>query len=192
MDFDTKASSIILVIFQMKLKFQQLYIYACLNEKPHPNVFFVKSHEWNFSYGIKMVQSTHIQYMIKYFIKCCIYLNHLKYIFALCSILKHVFFPTNVLFNHLISIKKCNFFWKLNYLIVELPYFEYNLWKLILMLAWWKLKVTQFWKTIVVRTCFGHHNVLSPFVQKVHILLQKVCYKWSLYNQSTLINYKWA
>jgi len=26
---------------------------------------FVKSYEWNFSYGIEMVQSTYIQYMIK-------------------------------------------------------------------------------------------------------------------------------
>jgi len=42
MDFDTKASSIILVIFQMKVKNQQFKNNnnnACLNEKPHPNVF---------------------------------------------------------------------------------------------------------------------------------------------------------
>ncbi len=104
----------------------------------------------------------------------------------------NMYFFTNILFNHLISIKKCNFFWQLHYLVVELPYFEYNLWKPLLILVWWKLKITQFLKTIVVRTCFGHHNTLSPFVQKVHILLQKVFYKWSVYNQSTFINYKWA
>ncbi len=50
-----------------------------LNQKPHPNVFFVKSHDWNYSYGIEMIQSTHIQYtLIKYFIKFCNYLNFLK------------------------------------------------------------------------------------------------------------------
>ncbi len=47
MDFDTKASNIILVIFQMKLFFQQniffQHTYACLNEKL-VQMFFVKSH----------------------------------------------------------------------------------------------------------------------------------------------------
>jgi hypothetical protein len=42
MDFDTKASNIILVIFQMKIKFQQTFFsqdnYAYLNEKLHLDV----------------------------------------------------------------------------------------------------------------------------------------------------------
>jgi hypothetical protein len=74
MEFDTKASKIILVnIFGMKVNFQQNYAY--LIKKAHLD-FFVKSHEWKFSYEIKMIQSTHIEYMIKYFIKCCNNLNH--------------------------------------------------------------------------------------------------------------------
>jgi len=57
MDFDTKFSNIIFVIFQMKINFQQFvfqHSYVCLNEKPL-QMLFVKSHEWNFSYGIEMV-----------------------------------------------------------------------------------------------------------------------------------------
>jgi hypothetical protein len=57
---------------------------------------------------------------------------------------------------------KSNFFQQLHYLAIELPYFEYNLWKPLLILAWWKLKVAQFQKTIFVTTFFDHHNVLSP------------------------------
>ncbi len=85
MDFDTKASNIILVIFQIKVNFQQFFFqhnYACLNEK-FIQMFFVKSHEYNFSYGIEIIQSTHIQYMTKYFIKCCNYLNHFKNIIVI-------------------------------------------------------------------------------------------------------------
>jgi len=48
-------------------------------------MFFVKSHEWNFSYEIEMVQSTHIQHMTKYFIKCCNYFRHFKNMFALLA-----------------------------------------------------------------------------------------------------------
>jgi hypothetical protein len=70
MDFDTKASNIILVIFQRKLFFQQnvffsIHTYTRLNEKL-AQMFFVESHESNFSIIIKMVQSIHIEYMIKY------------------------------------------------------------------------------------------------------------------------------
>jgi hypothetical protein len=42
-------------------------------------MFFVKSHESNFSIVIEMVQSIHVQYMTKYFIKFCNYLNHLNF-----------------------------------------------------------------------------------------------------------------
>jgi hypothetical protein len=88
------ASNIILVIFQMKVIFQQNFFfqqtYACLNEK-FVWMFFVKLHESNFSIVIEMVQSIHIQYMIKYFVKFCNYLNNFKSIFALCSIsLQHL------------------------------------------------------------------------------------------------------
>jgi hypothetical protein len=79
MDFDTKAYNIIFVIFQMKVIFQ--HIHACLNEKL-VHMFFVKSHESKISIVIEMVQSTHIQYIIKYFIKFCNYLNHFRNIFA--------------------------------------------------------------------------------------------------------------
>jgi len=51
---------------------------------------FVKAHELNFSIVIEMVQSTYMQYIIKYFIKIYNYLNHLKNIFALCNILLQV------------------------------------------------------------------------------------------------------
>jgi hypothetical protein len=59
------------------------HTYVGLNEKI-VNMFFMKSHESIFS--ILIAQSIHIQYMIKYFIKFCNYLNHLKSIFALCNI----------------------------------------------------------------------------------------------------------
>jgi hypothetical protein len=71
MDFDTKVSNIILVIFQMKVTFQQNVFFNThvrLNEKL-VQIFFVKSHESNFSIVSKMVQSIHIQHMTKYVIK---------------------------------------------------------------------------------------------------------------------------
>jgi hypothetical protein len=71
--------------FQMKSNFFQ-HTYLCLNEKL-VHMFFVRSRESSFLIVIEMVQSIHIQYIIKYFIKFCNYLNHLKNIFALCSIL---------------------------------------------------------------------------------------------------------
>jgi hypothetical protein len=68
MDFDIKTSIIILVIFQMKVNFQQnvffQHIYVRLNEKL-VYMFFVKLHS---SHVIEVVQSIHIQYMNKYFI----------------------------------------------------------------------------------------------------------------------------
>jgi len=71
------------VNFQRNVCFQ--HTYASLNEK-FVQMFFMTSHESNFSIVIEMVQPIHIQYMTKNFIKFCIYLNHLKNIFALCSI----------------------------------------------------------------------------------------------------------
>ncbi len=50
-------------------------------------MFFVKSHEWNFSYRVEMVQSIHVQYIIKYFIKCCNYFESLLKYIALCNTL---------------------------------------------------------------------------------------------------------
>jgi hypothetical protein len=47
----------------------------CLNEE-FVHMFFVKSHESNFSIVIEMVQLIHIQCMIKYFIKFYNYFNH--------------------------------------------------------------------------------------------------------------------
>jgi hypothetical protein len=52
MDFNVKASNIIIVIFQMKVIFQQNY--ARLTEKL-VQMFFVKSYESNFSIVIEMV-----------------------------------------------------------------------------------------------------------------------------------------
>jgi hypothetical protein len=73
------ASNIILVIFQMKVIFQQNvffpHTYVPLNEKL-VHMFFVKSHESNFTFVIEMLKSIDIQYMTKYFIKICNYLNH--------------------------------------------------------------------------------------------------------------------
>jgi hypothetical protein len=58
MNFDTKASNIILVIFQMKIIFQQnvffQHTHVYLNEEL-VHMFFVKSHESNFSIVIEMV-----------------------------------------------------------------------------------------------------------------------------------------
>jgi hypothetical protein len=109
MYFVTKASHIILVIFQIKINFQQnvflQHTYAYLNEK-HVNTLFVKSHESNFSIVIEMVQLTHIQYIIKYFIKFCNYLNHFKSIFTLCNILLHVsFFHKYIIYSFNINKK---------------------------------------------------------------------------------------
>jgi hypothetical protein len=53
----------------------------------------------------------------------------------------------------------------LHYLAIELLYFEYNLWKTLLIWAWWKLKVAQFWKTIFMTTFFDHLNMFSPSKQ---------------------------
>ncbi len=57
--------------------------YACLNEKLyHMNGTF---------HRIEMLQSIHIQYMIKYFIKCCNYLNYFKNVFVHKMYMYHVF-----------------------------------------------------------------------------------------------------
>jgi hypothetical protein len=61
------------VSFQPKVFFR--HIYVSLNEK-FVQMFFMKSHESKFSILIQMVQSIHNQYMTKYFIKFCNYLNH--------------------------------------------------------------------------------------------------------------------
>jgi hypothetical protein len=70
MDFNIKASNIILVNLQMKIIFQQniffQHTYVLLE---FVQIFFMKSHVSNFSIVIEMVQSIHIQYMIRYFIK---------------------------------------------------------------------------------------------------------------------------
>jgi hypothetical protein len=59
MIFNTKVYNIILVIFQIKVIFQQnvffKHTYVHLNEKL-VQMFFVKSHESNFSIVIEMVQ----------------------------------------------------------------------------------------------------------------------------------------
>jgi hypothetical protein len=60
-------------IFQQNVSFQHTYVH--LNEKL-VHMFFVKSQESNFSIVIEMVQSIHIQPMIKYFIKFYNYLNN--------------------------------------------------------------------------------------------------------------------
>ncbi len=60
----------------------------------------------------------------------------------------------------------------MHYFAIELPYFEYNLWKPLLILAWWKLKVGQFQKTIFMITFFGHSNVFSP--NNINVIL--LCY----------------
>jgi hypothetical protein len=141
MDFDVKTFNIVLVIFQMKIIFQQFFfqhINAHLNEKL-VKIFFIKPHESKFSIVIEMVQSTHIQYIFKYFIKFCNYLFILK-VYLHFAIYCYMFY-----FLTYIS-KKCSFFWQLHYLVTELLYFEYNLWKPLLILVWWKLQVAQFWK----------------------------------------------
>jgi hypothetical protein len=55
-----------------------------------------------------MVQSTHIQYMIEYFIKFGNHLNDFCKIFTIHCY--EYYFLTSIYFNHLISIKKYNFF----------------------------------------------------------------------------------
>jgi hypothetical protein len=70
---------------------------------------FAKSHEWNFSYGIEMVQLIHMQYMTKYFIKCYNYLNILrKYLHFVVYWYRYYFF-IDLLFNHLLSMKNVVF-----------------------------------------------------------------------------------
>jgi hypothetical protein len=79
MDFDTKASNIIFYHFSNENKFLTNFFfqqtYAHLNDKL-VYMFFMKSHESKFSIEIEIVQLIHIQYIIKYFIKFCNYLNH--------------------------------------------------------------------------------------------------------------------
>jgi hypothetical protein len=105
------------------------------------NMFFAKSFESNFSIVIEMVQSIHIWYIITYFIKFCNYLNHLKNTFAPCHILFQVsFFHKYIIYSFNIN-QKSIFFWQLHYLAIEMFYFEYNLWKHLLILVSWKLKV---------------------------------------------------
>jgi len=57
MDFDTKAFNIILVIFQMKLMFQQTFFpqhsYVCLNKKPHQDVFLLNRMNGTFHMELK-------------------------------------------------------------------------------------------------------------------------------------------
>jgi len=67
--------------------------HLCLFEWKTCLDIFVKSHESIFSIVIEMIESIHIQYMIKYFIKFYNYLNNFKSIFALYNIfLQHLNF----------------------------------------------------------------------------------------------------
>jgi len=71
---------------------------------------------------------------------------------------------------------------KLHCLIFELPYFEYTLSKPLLILTWWKLKVTQLQKIVFLITflaiavCF-HLFQLSFYSQ---LYLEVECYKFQL------------
>ncbi len=89
--------------------------------------------------------------------------SFLEYICTLQYIMT-IFFSTNIFLNHLILIKKCSFLWQLHYLAL----FEYNLWNPLLILAWWKLKVAQFWKIVLAQqhflaiiVCFHPKPILS-------------------------------
>ncbi len=88
MDFDTKAFKNSCHLsnessFLINLFFQQTYVHLTENLV---QMYFVKSHESKFSNATEMVQSIHIQYMTKYFIKFWNHFNHFCNIFALCSI----------------------------------------------------------------------------------------------------------
>jgi len=117
--------------------FQHNYVY--LNEKSHSNVFCEIA--WtNFSYGIEKEQSTHMQYIIKYYF--------LRNIFLI--ILYHS--------KNVISFDNC-ITWQLNYLILNMFYeFFFSL------LSWWK---SHNFKIYICDNVFDHHNVFAPDYYKL-------------------------
>jgi hypothetical protein len=61
----------------------------------------------------------------------------------------------------------------------ELPHYEYNLWQLILMSAWWKFKHTKFWKLIFMTTLFVIIMCFHPTnLWLVKVLFLKLLLKW--------------
>jgi len=162
MHFDIKVFNIILVIFQMKVTFQQIFfpnIVMFVWMKNLIQMFFVKSCEWNFSHGVEMVQLIHIQYMTMHFIKCCNYLNNSYNMFALCNTLVQVL----------------NFH---NFIIYSFILYIYIYMKITLFGSWTTLFWIYFMKfsfniglveveshIIVVTTFFDYYNVFSPFEQ---------------------------
>jgi hypothetical protein len=160
MIFDIKASNIILVIFKWNFFSTKCFFstHLCLFEwKTCLDVFceitWIKLFNCNWNGTI-----IHIQYMTKHFIKIWNYLNHFLGMFAFCNILWQTYIFSQIYFYSFNINQKSNFLWQLHYFTIEWPYFECNLWKPLLILVWWKLKVAQFWKTIFVTTFFGHHT----------------------------------
>jgi hypothetical protein len=63
MDFSHKIFDIIHVTFQRIIFFQAYYYYYTISlvwMKTFIHMFFVKSYDWNFSYGMELVKSTYI------------------------------------------------------------------------------------------------------------------------------------
>jgi hypothetical protein len=71
-----------------------------------------------------MVYSTHIRYIIKYFIKFCNYFNHFFFKLHFVVIDTCINFPQIYIFNHQ---HKMLFLLTLALLAIELSYFEHNL-----------------------------------------------------------------
>ncbi len=130
--------------------FQHNYVY--LNEKSHSNVFCEIA--WtNFSYGIEKEQSTHMQYIIKYYF--------LRNIFLI--ILYHS--------KNVISFDNC-ITWQLNYLILNIFYEFFN--------YYWLgeshiiskyIFVTMFLTTIMcLHLIITNYSTLGYFILILHIL----------------------
>jgi hypothetical protein len=138
-----KASNIILVIFQMKVFFQQNVFFNTLMFIWMKNLFkrfceitWIKIFNYNWNGTI----NSYSIYVEVFHQVLQLFESFLEYIFTLQYIMT-TYKLSQFFLNNLGLIKKCKFLWKLHYLVIELLYFEYNLWKPLLILARWKLKV---------------------------------------------------
>jgi hypothetical protein len=134
------VANTILVTFQMIMAFQQTFIhshiYVCLNEKPHSDFFW-----WNHMNGILHIELTWDNELI-----CNIWLSTSSSLIIVWMVLEvYLHFAiycddykifTNILFNHLISISKWDFFLQSYSLGFELHYSKYHLQKNNLIWTW--------------------------------------------------------
>ncbi len=79
----------------------------------------------------------------------------------------------------MILIKKIYFLWQFYYLVIELSYFVYNLWKPLLILTCWKLHSFEKQDFLTTIMCFHPKPTLKSKIYGTNNLKNQTCTFWS-------------